>query len=114
VWKCVDCKHDYPVEKYNLNGTCYDKIPLIEYPDPDIIGKPYHIADEKCNWLIGCKGGCLICDTWYTEKCTKCKPNYYKEDFYSLIEPPTFPCFTENECKGLKLLVVKVFAIIVV
>jgi len=102
VWKCVDCKHDYPVEKYNLNGTCYDKIPLIEYPDPDINGKPYHIADETCNWLIGCKSGCLKCEPWYTENCTKCKPNYYKQDYYTLIEPPTFPCFTENECKGLE------------
>ena len=102
VWKCVDCKHDFPVEKFNLNGTCYDQIPLIEYEDPDVYGKPHHIADETCNWLIGCKGGCLICDTWYTEKCTKCKPNYFAKDYYSLEQPHTFPCLTENECKGLE------------
>ncbi|MBR4260759.1 MAG: hypothetical protein IKQ33_02245, partial [Clostridia bacterium] len=103
VWKCVDCKNDFPVEKYNLNGTCYDQIPLIEYEDPDVHGKPHHIADETCNWLIGCKGGCLICDTWYTENCTKCKPNYFAQDYYSLPQPDTFPCLTENECKGLEI-----------
>ena len=102
VWKCVDCKNDFPVEKYNLNGTCYDQIPLIEYEDPDVYGKPHHIADEKCNWLIGCKDGCLTCNTWYTDNCTKCKPDYYEEDFYTLVKPHTFRCLTENECKGLE------------
>ena len=102
VWKCVNCMTDYPVEKYNLNGTCYDRIPLIEYPDPDVYGQPYLIIDDTCNWLMGCKGGCLTCKTWYTEKCTKCRPGFYKHDYYSLPHPETFPCYTENECKGLE------------
>ena len=72
------------------------------WSDPDVYGKPHHIADEKCNWLIGCKDGCLTCDTWYTDNCTKCKPDYYAEDFYTLGKPHTFHCFTENECKGLE------------
>ena len=28
AWQCVNCKTRYPIEKYNLNGTCYDKIQL--------------------------------------------------------------------------------------
>ena len=106
AWQCVNCKTRYPQVKYNLNGTCYDEIPLITYPDPEFTGKnvKHWVEDDTCNWLTGCKGGCFSCKNWYTEKCTKCKPNYFKEDYYS--EPPdpnrvSFPCFTERECHGL-------------
>ena len=103
AWQCVNCKTRYlPKVKYNLNGTCYDEIPKIEYPDPDIQGKLHWVEDDKCNWLTGCKGGCFSCKFWYTEQCTKCKPDFYKEDFYSLTQPETFPCFTENECHGIE------------
>ena len=103
AWQCVDCKHRYAVEKYNLNGTCYDTIPKITYKDPDVFGKYHHVVDEKCNWLIGCKGGCFNCTPWYSEQCTtKCKPAFYKKDYHSiLVKPKTFPCYTEKECQGL-------------
>lgn len=102
VWRCVNCKEDYDKEKFNLNGTCYDEIPLITYNDPDVFNKPHKIVDEKCNWLMGCKEGCLKCDTWYTEFCTQCEPGYYGKDFWSLSQPKTFPCYTEEECQGVK------------
>ena len=102
VWRCTNCKEDYDVEKYNLNGTCYDSIPKITYKDEELFGKYHHILDDKCNWLIGCKGGCFNCTPWYTEQCTtKCKPAYYKKDFYRSEQPITFPCYTERECQGL-------------
>ena len=100
-WQCVNCKTRYEKEKYNLNGTCYDEIPLMKYDDPDVYDKPHHIVDDKCNWLWGCKEGCFKCNTWYTSKCTKCKKGYYMEDFYSLTQKETFPCFKEEECKGI-------------
>ena len=78
--ECVNCKTRYNTPKYHLNGTCYDEIPLIEYEDPDVHGKPHHILDDQCNLLIGCKGGCFNC-SWYTEKCTQCFPGFYKKDY---------------------------------
>ena len=102
AWQCVNCKTRYkPLVKYNLNGTCVDDIPLMSYPDPDVDGKPTHVLDDFCNLLIGCKGGCFNCTHWYTEKCTKCKPDFYKKDFYSLTQPDYFPCFTKDECHGI-------------
>ena len=102
VWKCVNCKKDFTPERYNLNGTCYETIPLMEYEDPDIKGKPHHIVDETCNWLFGCKKGCHKCNTWYTDNCIECSPNYYKEDFFNSTEPPTFKCFSEKVCQGVE------------
>ena len=102
IWECVNCKIKYGVEKYNLNGTCYDTIPKIEYDDPDVKGKDHHIIDDTCNLLIGCKGGCKNCSQWYTEKCTLCFPNFFKNDTMDQNpQPPEFACFTERECHGL-------------
>ena len=101
VKKCVNCKDDFTPAKYNLNGTCYDRIPLISYEDPDVKNKPHHVVDDTCNWLMGCKDGCFKCETWYSEKCTKCWPGFYRLDTYSLPnQPSSFPCFTERECQG--------------
>jgi len=97
LWECVNCKTRYSVEKYNLNKTCVDKIPFIPF-----LNKYHHIVDDQCNILHGCKDGCFKCDEWYTEKCTKCFPEYYKEDFYSLEQPHTFRCFKEKECQGIE------------
>ena len=103
LMECVNCKTRYLSPKYNLNGTCYDEIPIITYEDPDVKGKKHHILDEKCNWLIGCKGGCFNCSIWYTEKCTQCFPDYYKKDFFSLNETHLdFPCYTEKQCQGIE------------
>ena len=102
-WQCVNCATRYDVEKYNLNGTCYDEIPAIFHKDPYFKDKYYHVLEKKCNLLIGCKGGCFNCSEWYTEKCTtKCKNGFYRKDYYSLTEQPEiFPCYTERECHGL-------------
>ena len=102
LMECVNCKERYDKPKYHLNKTCYDEIPLIDYDDPDVKGKPHHILDETCNLLKGCKEGCRDCDGWYTEHCTECFPGFYKEDWYSLEQPPTFPCFKEAECQGIE------------
>ena len=97
AWQCVNCKTRYPIEKYNLNGTCYDTIPLITYKDPDVFNKSHHIINDQCNLLIGCKEGCFNCSPWYSETCIKCKKGYYKEDFFNLIQPNTYHCFKERE-----------------
>ena len=103
IWECVNCKTRYGVEKYNLNGTCYDTIPKIEYDDPDVKGKDHHIIDDQCNLLIGCKEGCKNCSQWYTEKCTLCFPNFFKNDSIDQIpQPKVFPCFKEKECQGVE------------
>ena len=103
IWECVNCKTRYGVEKYNLNGTCYDTIPKIEYDDPDVKGKDHHIIDDQCNLLIGCKEGCKNCSQWYTEKCTLCFPDFFKNDTIDQVPQPTeFACFKEKECQGLE------------
>ena len=102
VWKCVNCKTDFTPARFNLNGTCYEAIPPMEYDDPDVKGKPHHVVDETCNWLFGCKEGCHKCNTWYTDNCTECSPDYYKQDSFSLPEPSTFKCFSEKVCQGIE------------
>ena len=98
--ECVNCKDR---EQYNLNGTCVNKSELlIKSEDPDLKGKEHHVIDETCNLVTGCKDGCFKCNEWYTEKCTQCSPDYYKEDFYSLPIPKTFRCFKEKECQGVE------------
>ena len=97
AWQCVNCKTRYPIEKYNLNGTCYDTIPLITYKDPDVFNKSHHIINYQCNLLIGCKEGCFNCSPWYSEKCSNCEKGYYKEDFFGLTQPNTYHCFKERE-----------------
>ena len=102
LMECVNCKTRYLSPKYNLNGTCYDEIPEITYEDPDVKGKKHHVLDDQCNLLIGCKEGCFNCSLWYTEKCTKCFPEFYKEDHFPSPDPPIFPCFKEKECQGIE------------
>ena len=99
LWECVNCKTRYGkgVEKYNLNKTCVDKIPFIPF-----LNRDHHIVDEQCNILHGCKEGCFKCAPWYTEECTQCFPEFYKEDFYGLTQPPTFHCYKEKECQGIE------------
>ncbi len=97
LWECVNCRTRYPVEKYNLNGTCVDEIPFIPF-----LNRYHHIVEPQCNILQGCKEGCFKCDAWYTENCTQCFPEFYKEDFYGLETPHTFRCFKEKECQGIE------------
>ena len=103
AWQCVNCKTRYPEERFNLNGTCYKERPLIIHDDPyfEENNKTYHVIDETCNWLIGCKGGCKNCKYWYTEQCTQCFDGFYKKDYFGEEQPDSFPCYTERECHGL-------------
>ena len=102
LMECVNCKTRYPTEKFNLNGTCYDTKPPININHPDFYNRYHHVVDEKCNLLQGCKEGCFKCDEWYTEKCTQCFPEFYREDFFGLEKPDTFHCYKEKECQGVE------------
>ena len=97
-WECVNCKTDYPVQKFLLNKTCYDEIPFIES-----IKRYHHIIDDTCNLLHGCKEGCHKCDPWYTDNCTECSATHYKQDFFGKEQPPTFHCYDSDTCKGITL-----------
>ena len=95
--ECVNCKTRYPTPKYLLNKTCVNEIPFI-----DFIKRYYHIIDDTCNYLIGCKEGCYKCDPWYTDICTECDSNYYKEDPFGKVPQPTkFRCFNKTTCQGV-------------
>ena len=104
LWECVNCKTRFaPKILFNLNGTCVDesKLPIVS-EDPDLKGRKHHVVDETCNLLIGCKEGCHKCDWWYSEHCTECANDFYKEDWYGLKKDNnTFRCLKEDECKGL-------------
>ena len=99
--ECINCKEYYEKKngkaKYTLNDTCVDDIPLME-----IIPGKYHIEDEKCNKLIGCHEGCHKCDPWYSDNCTECKKDYYKQDLFEVTpKPDVFKCFTKDQCHGI-------------
>ena len=97
LWECVNCKTRYSVEKYNLNGTCVDNIPFIPF-----LNRSHHIVEPTCNLLHGCKEGCFKCNAWYSDNCTECFPEFYKEDFFGLPKPDVFHCFKEKECLGIE------------
>ena len=95
--ECVNCKTRYQTPKYKLNETCVDEIPFI-----DFLKRYYHILDDTCNDLIGCKEGCHNCTPWYSDNCTECADKYYKEDFFGFDPQPVgFRCFNESTCKGI-------------
>ena len=95
--ECVNCKTRYDTPKFTLNKTCVDEIPFIEF-----IKRFHHIVDDTCNLLIGCKEGCHKCDPWYTDQCTECSADYYKQDFYNITpQPKTFDCYNKTTCQGV-------------
>ena len=79
-----------------MNGTCVDEIPFIPF-----LNRSHHVVEEKCNLLHGCKEGCFKCNSWYSDNCTQCFPEFYKEDFFGLPKPDVFHCFKERECLGI-------------
>ena len=88
--ECVNCKDrgEYTLNKTCVNTTFYNNF-------------SYHIIDDKCSLLMGCKEGCYKCNPWYTDKCTECKDKYYKEDFFGENpQPKTFRCFNQSQCRG--------------
>ena len=106
--ECVNCKTDYPVEKYNLDGRCVDTVPNFTYTYYKnnnvslLVNKSYHIEDEKCNLLDACKEGCARCSERFSDKCTKCEENYYRKDPFGIEPKPTvFECYSKDTCKGI-------------
>ena len=94
IWECVNCKYR---GQYTLNKTCVSQIPFI-----DFLKRYYHIIDDQCNLLMGCKEGCHKCYPWYSDNCTECNSSYYKEDHTGENpQPKTFKCFDEPTCKGI-------------
>ena len=95
--ECVNCKTRYEKPKFTLNKTCVDEIPFIEF-----IKRYHHIVDDTCNLLIGCKEGCHKCEPWYSDQCTECSADYYKQDFYNVTpQPKTFDCYNKTTCQGV-------------
>ena len=86
--ECVNCRTKYNIVKYNFNQTCIDLIP-----------EGYHIVNEIYNKI--CKISCIECnDNYNPNKCTKCSYDYYKEDFFEIVQPNSFYCFNESQCQG--------------
>ena len=95
--ECVNCKTRYATPRYTLNKTCVFEIPFIE-----LIKRYYHIIDDTCNLLHGCKEGCYKCAPEFTDNCTECNASYYKEDFFGEDpQPTTFRCFNKTTCQGV-------------
>ena len=105
--KCINCAEYYDPPRYTFNGQCYekDKIPKFKYTEykSEIesyeVEKLYHVIDQKCNLLTGCKKGCNQCKL-ETDKCTECEKGYYKEDIFYKENKTYFKCFTKRQCQG--------------
>jgi len=105
--ECVNCKTRYlPKVKYHFEQKCLDDYPFFIYTEPGNnerrVNKSYHIVDEFCNRIDACKEGCKNCSERFSDKCTKCEPDYYKEDFFGLEQPDHFRCFSKPTCLGLE------------
>ena len=106
--ECVNCKTRYGINnaKYTLQNETSNKcVDSLTFPVEGLGGKnwTHHVIDEQCNLIIGCKKGCQRCTPWYSDECTECKKDYYKEDFYGITPLPknTFYCFNLTTCQGL-------------
>ena len=95
--ECVYCKDRYEFTgkspRYNYKQRCY-------YPMPE----GYHRIDDKCYYITICNGGCFTCEPEGTDKCTKCKAGFFKEDYYGINLPSdhTFRCFNKTQCQGVE------------
>ena len=108
--RCVNCKTDFDPPQYTFNGKCYTKKPTFQYkaikPVNErydnktfiikTVDREYHVIDEKCNLLTGCKEGCKKCDKLESDRCTECEDGYYKEDG----KEGTFECYSKKVCRG--------------
>ena len=106
-WECVNCWEKN--NTYTLNKSCVpDKVISTKTKEENSMEKfiefnltHYHVIDEKCNLLMGCFGGCQTCDPWFSDKCTSCKKDTYKEDDFNRPKNVTFRCFKKDECTGV-------------
>ena len=104
--ECVNCKTRYGnIEKYTLQNDTVNKcVNSLTFPVEGLGGKnwTHHVIDDQCNLIIGCKEGCQKCTPWYSDECTECKKDFYKEDFHGITPLPkdTFYCFNLTTCQG--------------
>ena len=108
--RCVNCKTDFDPPQYTFNNQCYTEKPSFQYtaikPVDEkkdnktfiykTIKKDYHVIDETCNLLTGCKEGCFKCSVLESDICTECEDGYYKEDGKN----KTFECYSKKVCRG--------------
>ena len=105
-FECVNCWQKN--RTFTLNKTCVDtKIISNETKEKNSMENfikfnltQYHVINETCMLLMGCFGGCHECDPWFSDKCTSCKPDTYKEDDTNRPKNITFRCFKKDECTG--------------
>ena len=105
--KCINCKELNPPQ-YTFENKCYEesKIPEFTYKeytseyDYYNITKKYHVIDEKCNLLTGCKSGCFKCAQLESANCTECEEDYYIMDYYNKSRPSYFKCLSKRQCQG--------------
>jgi hypothetical protein len=92
--ECVFCKTRYEKTgmspRYNYKQKCY-------YPMPE----KYHLIDDICYNITICDGGCFTCEPEGSDQCTKCKADFFKEDFFGLPPKKTFRCFNKTQCQGI-------------
>ena len=63
--RCVNCKEYFNPPRYTFNNKCLkeEEIPVFKYTDYRSeldfyeVTKKYHVFEEKCNMLTGCKEG---------------------------------------------------------
>ena len=106
--RCINCKEFFTPPRYTFENKCLkeSEIPEFKYKqyhteiDFFEVTKKYHVYDEKCNMLTGCKKGCLQCSELETDKCTKCDKGYYMEDPFGKENRTDFLCFNKDQCIG--------------
>ena len=106
--RCINCKEFFNPPRYTFQNKCLKKSEIPEFKYKQYISeifnyevvKKYHVYDEKCNMLTGCKQGCLQCSEIETDKCTKCDKDYYMEDPFGKENRTDFLCFTKEQCYG--------------
>ena len=105
--RCVNCKEYFNPPRYTFNNKCLkeEEIPVFKYTDYRSeldfyeVTKKYHVFEEKCNMLTGCKEGCRQCAQLETDNCTECEQDYYMEDPFKKNRTG-FRCFTKRQCRG--------------
>jgi ABC-type multidrug transport system fused ATPase/permease subunit len=91
--ECVFCKTRY--EKTGQSPRYHYKRKCV-YPMPN----GYHKYEDVCYNITICDDSCLTCEPEGSGRCTKCSPNYFREDFFGLPKPDTFRCFNTTNCVG--------------
>ena len=106
--RCVNCKEFFTPPRYTFENKCLKESEIPEFKYKQYLSeifiyevvKKYHVYDEKCNMLTGCKEGCLQCSELETDKCTKCDKDYYMEDPFGKENKTDFLCFKKEQCLG--------------